>query len=318
MYQLRTFRNTDLVEIVSVWNRLMTGPNIASPLTNSEFDLFVLSKPYFNLQNLIVATDSQTGLIVGFLHCGFGPEDPKSFCRELNHDLGSIAMLCAPPDPQLLDQLIQAGIHRLQTLGCRVVYGGGRHPLNPFYWGLYGGSEFSGFLDSQPEIPEAFRRNGFKEAAASVLFEYDLAKTEPRHLKNVILKRESRVFVFDDENLQENWTALAIEAFHPLVVQILDKSETELIGRAGLWPMSVFGRKEGQSRIGLIDVMVHDDYRRKGYGRLLIAESIKCAIQLSYDVLCVQTDAANLSAVGLYEQSGFARVDTAKLFRLSL
>jgi ribosomal protein S18 acetylase RimI-like enzyme len=198
-----------------------------------------------------------------------------------------------------------------------VIYGGGRYPLNPFYWGIYGGSEFSGFLESQPATLQAFQRNGFKESASSVLFEFDLAKSEPRHLKNIMLKRESRVHILEDENPEENWSALAVEAFHPLVVQILDKAEKAVIARSCLWPMSVYGRREGVSRIGLIDVIVDDDHRRKGYGRLLITESIKCASGLSYDILCVQTDSTNLAAIKLYEQSGFERTETARLFRLA-
>ena len=316
MYQLRPFQNTDLAGIVSVWNRLMSGPNIAVPISNTEFDLFVVSRPYFFHRDLIVATYEKTGEIAGFVHCGFGPEDPLKFCRYLSHDLGTIAMLCAPHDPILEDQLIQAGIGHLKSLGSKVIYGGGRHPLNPFYWSIYGGSEFSGFLESQPATLESFRRNGFKESASSVLFEFDLAKSEPKHLKNIMLKRESRLQILEDENPEENWSALAVEAFHPLVVQILDKAEKAVIARSCLWPMSVYGRREGVSRIGLIDVIVDDEYRRKGYGRLLIAESIKCASGLSYDILCVQTDSTNLAAIKLYEQSGFVQTETARLFRL--
>lgn len=316
MYHLRPFQNTDLAGIVSVWNRLMSGPNVAVPLSNTEFDLFVLSRPYFNRQDLIVATQEQTGVIAGFVHCGFGPEDPQTYCRALSHDLGTIAMLCSPHDPNLEDQLIQAGVEHLKSSGCRVIYGGGRYPLNPFYWGLYGGSEFSGILDSQPSTLQAFQRNGFRESASSVLFEFDLAKAEPRHLKNIMLKRECRLQILEDENPEENWSALAVEAFHPLVVQILDKTEKAVIARACLWPMSVYGRIEEVSRIGLVDVNVEDDYRRKGYGRLLITESIKCASELSYDILCVQTDSTNLAAIKLYEQSGFVKTESARLFRL--
>ncbi len=294
----------------------MTGPNVGSPVTNGEFELFNLSRPYFDAAGLQVAIDEETRAIAGFVHSGFGPADPASFCRRLDRSMGTIAVVCAPADPEMEDSLIQAGINYLRKEGAGVIYAGGRFPLNPFYWGLYGGSEFSGVLDSQPELQAALVRNGFKESARSVLFEYNLAKAEPRHVKNIVLKRESRLSILEDDSLGCHWTELALEAFHPMNVEIRDRHDTRTLARSVLWPMALYGRRESVSRIGLIGVEVAPGHRRQGYGRLVVTESIKCAIELSYDVLCVQTDVTNTPAMGLYEGMGFSRSGSASLFRL--
>jgi ribosomal protein S18 acetylase RimI-like enzyme len=316
VFTIRPFRNNDVAGIVSAWNRLMTGPNIAQPISNNEFEIFVLSKPYFDATGLLVAVDDDSGRIAGFTHCGFGPADPDRFCRQLDQSLGTIAIVCSAGNAAMDDALIQAGIKYLREKGADVIYGGGRFPLTPFYWGLYGGSEFSGVLESQPEVQAAMMRNGLKESARSVLFEFNLAKAEPRHIKNIVLKRESQLMILDDDLPGGAWLALAIEAFHPIRVELQDRSGRQKVASSALWPMALFGRREGCSRIGLIDVEVDQAYRRRGFGRLLVTESIKCAMEQSYDILAVQTDATNSAAIKLYESMGFVRTETASLYRL--
>lgn len=317
MFHIRQFRNTDVPGIVDVWNKVLAGPNVAQPLKPNEFEILVFSRPYFLLQDLFVAEDQASGKIIGFAHCGFGPDDPVEFCCILDRSMGTIAMLCCPAQADLEDALIGHCINHMKSLGTQVIYAGGRYPLNPFYWSIYGGSEFSGFLESHQNVHPALLRNHFTKTAESVLFEYNLAKSEPRHVKNALLRRESRLVILEDENPRCLWTTLAIEIFHPLIIQVNEKNSEKSIARSTLWPMSMFGKKSDQSRIGLIDVWVDQEQRRRGYGRFIVTEAIKCAMELSYDVLCVQTDATNDSAIKLYESLGFERIESARFYRLN-
>jgi len=294
----------------------MIGPNVAGPISTSEFEMFVLSRPYFEAAGLIVATDDNTNQIIGFTHCGFGPADPTTFCRSVDKSLGTIALVCSGADESLQHALVQAGITHLKSQGAGVIYAGGRFPLNPFYWGLYGGSEFSGILAVESGLHAALVRNGFAESARSVLFEFNLAGAEPRHIKNIVLKRDSQLSIIEDDSLGCPWTELAIEPFHPMNVEIRKRHDKATVASAVLWPMLLYGRRDLRSRIGLISVDVAPENRRQGYGRLVVTEAIKCAMELSYDVMCVQTDATNLPAIKLYEAIGFKQVETASLYRL--
>ena len=317
MYEIRPFRNSDLAGLVSVWNRWMPGPNVAVPITTGEYDQLVLSRPYFEAGALLVAVDTQTRLIKGFAHCGFGPEEPSTFCMSLNRELGTIALICCPPGSPMTGDLVQASVDYLKTAGAKVIYAGARFPLNPFYWGLYGGSEFSGVLESQQDVITALLACGFQESAKTELFEFDLARPAPRHVKNAILRRECRLQSLDDKVFNCQWSELALEGFLPLSIEIHEKQGDALVADASLWPMSLYGRRTGQSRIGLFDVHVAPEHRRKGFGRLLLSEAIKCAADLSYDVMCVQTDSTNTAAVKFYGNSGFVSAGSARLFRLA-
>lgn len=316
MIRTRPFRNTDVVEIVTLWNRHMTSPSVAAPLSNSEFEQFVLSRPYFDSAGLILAVDSETGAAVGFVHCGFGPMDPADDCWKLDKTLGTIAVVCCGDNPAVAGTLVAAGVDWLKAAGSKVVYAGGRFPLNPFYWGLYGGSEFSGIIGAQAFLHPVIGGLDFRKVAESSLYEFDLTRPEPRHVNNAILKRDSRLIVREDDLAVASWTTLALESFRTISLKIAEKTSANRIATAVLWPMALYGRRDGQARIGLIDVFVEENYRRKGYGRLLLTEAIKCSTELGFRRLCVQTDAANAPADSLYRRLGFDQVESASLYRL--
>lgn len=316
MIRTRPFRNTDVVEIVALWNRYMTGPCVAAPLSNSEFEQFVLSRPYFEAAGMILAFDEATGAAEGFVHCGFGPRDPSVDCWSFDKTLGTIALICCGDRADVAETLIEAGKAWLRSEGSKVIYAGGRFPLNPFYWGLYGGSEFSGVLASQAFLHPVIAGQGFRKVAESTLYEFDLTRPEPRHVSNSILKRDSRFVLQEDDLAGTSWTALALESFRTISLKITDKAGAKRIASAVIWPMALYGRRDAEPRIGLIDVFVEDDYRRKGYGRLLLTEAIKCSAELGFRRLCVQTDASNAPADAMYRRLGFEAVQSAFLYRL--
>src|SRR4051794_24053219 len=87
----RTFLNSDPPALDALWNRALSAPATARPLSGHEFDLHVVCKPHFQADGLIVAERDRK--IVGFAHAGFGPEEPIESPQALNHALGTIGML---------------------------------------------------------------------------------------------------------------------------------------------------------------------------------------------------------------------------------
>ncbi len=56
-------------------------------------------------------------------------------------------------DPDRDDEALERGLIEtaeayLRERGASVIYAGGQAPVNPFYWGIYGGSECAGILSS--------------------------------------------------------------------------------------------------------------------------------------------------------------------------
>ncbi len=166
---------------------------------------------------MIVA--EREGRIVGFAHAGFGPDllgaSPRPF--ELCHELGTIAMLVVEPeldDPGVAFGLVDTARHYLRSRGAKVIYAGGLFPLNPFYWGLYGGSEGTGIPAEHRRFQTAVVECGFEPVSTTVLLEADLRVPEPRDPRTVVIRRMTQMEFVDDALPVDWWQNLALGDFH--------------------------------------------------------------------------------------------------------
>ena len=318
LIHLRPFRNSDIPALAKLWNRGAPASGSARPLSAHEFETHVVSRLGFEAEGLIVAESDRN--LVGFVHAGFGPDDSaKSPPLEITRAMGTIAMLVTLPgkdDEETEHALLQAAKAYLRGCGAQVIYAGGHDPLNPFYWGIYGGSEWAGIVDSHMSFHRAVTRDGFVPSASMVLLEADLSQTEPRDPKAVLTRRHTRVEIVQDVLPTSWWESLAIGEFRPTQFRLLLKNSDYEIARAMTWDMTWFGRFDGRSRIGLINVEVESTSRRKGYGRFLVGEILKHARTEATQIVAVQTRSTNTAAIALYESAGFQVVGGSTFYRL--
>lgn len=317
-FRFRPFQNGDPPSLVDLWNRGLPERGAARPLAAHEFDALVMGKLQFDRQGLVVA--ERDGRPVGFAHAGFGPAEPQGPSHRLDPEMGTLAMLVV--DPSLLDDaelgrgLIVEAERYLLSRGATVFYAGGCVPLNPFYWGLYGGSEFSGVVSGHVTFRKAVESAGYRPSATTVLLEADLSCwREPREPKSAFLRRQTRLEVLEDTLLPRWWDALALDPLRPTGFRLVSKADGSLLASAWTWDMAWFGR-DGKTRAGLVDMEVEPDHRRKGYGRHLIGEILRHARSQLIEVVSLQTGETNAPALALYESIGFAKVDTSLLYRL--
>jgi ribosomal protein S18 acetylase RimI-like enzyme len=313
----RKFRNGDPPALAALWNRAVPAHATARPLSGHEFDAHVVCRQHFDADGLIIA--ERDGRIVGFAHAGFGPEEPIGPPHHLGHALGTIAMLVVEADSadtELGRGLIAEAERYLRGHGAQVIYAGGQYPLNPFYWGLYGGSEWAGILSAHATFVRTVVEAGFEPVSTTVLLEADLSTPEPRDPRVVLIRRQARLEVTEDAMPGNWWEAMAIGEFRPTRYRLLSKADGGELAHATVWDMNWFGRGDGRSRIGLIDLEVNPAYRRKGFGRHLVAEILRQARNDMVALVEVQTRVTNVPALALYESLCFEPVETTLLYRL--
>jgi ribosomal protein S18 acetylase RimI-like enzyme len=315
--QIRPFRNTDPPALADLWNRALPAFGVVRPLSPHDLDALVFARILFDREGFLVA--DRGGEVVGFVHAGFGPVDPEGPSHRLDPGLGTIAMLAMDPgtdDPALERALVEAAEVYLRSRGARVLYAGGQHPLNPFYWGLYGGSEFGGVLGGHVAFHRAVGRAGYQPVARVAILERDLSRPEPPDPRLAIWKEQGRV-EFHEEVLPAGWwQALAIGAFRPTRVEVRDAQADTLLAQATTWEIAGgVDTGDGSSRTGVFGVEVHPAERRRGLGRFLLAEIAREARRQFADRLAIQTPETNTAALGLYAGAGFSRVETATLYR---
>ncbi|MBN1589697.1 MAG: hypothetical protein JW888_09290, partial [Pirellulales bacterium] len=146
MLHYRSFRNTDPPAIVDVWRSLGKETGLFQPMSVDLLEQFVMSRLYFDPAGLWLAWDDDRP--VGLAHAGFGPSDDR---QQIDPETGITCLLLARPDcprDEVAAGLLARCEEYLVARGAKTLYGGAIRPLNPFYFGLYGGSESSGILAS--------------------------------------------------------------------------------------------------------------------------------------------------------------------------
>jgi ribosomal protein S18 acetylase RimI-like enzyme len=234
--------------------------------------------------------------------------------------MGTVAMLLTEPsldDAELVRLLCVEAERYLRRRGASVFYMGGQFPLNPFYWGIYAGSEFSGVLDSHASFIRAATRVGYEPVASTVLLEADLNQPEPRDARAFMLRRLYRTEVSEDAMTVGWWEAQAIGLFRPSAYRLANRETDQIVAHATTWDFAGgAGVGDGRSRLCLTDLEVDPEHRRKGLGRYLVAEILRNGRSQMNDVICAQTSVTNEAALSLYNSLGFEQVDTSTLFRL--
>ena len=315
---LRPYRNGDSPALVNLWNRATPERGVVRPLSPHEFDALVIGRIGFDRQGLIVAEQHQR--VVGYVHAGFGPSQTNGPSHRRDVSMGTVAMLLVDPtlnDADVERKLLFAAERYLRGRGAQVLYAGGQAPLNPFYFGIYGGSEFSGILDGHNGFRSVVTRHGYQPAASTVILEIDLSRGDFKDPRALLFRRQLRLEAIEDVLPNGWWQALAIGLFRPTLFQLVEKATNLLVARATTWDIaSGYGIADGRTRTGLIEVEVSSAHRRKGYGRHLVSEILKHVRGRTTDVVCAQTSAMNTPALGLYRSIGFEPVEAATLYRL--
>jgi ribosomal protein S18 acetylase RimI-like enzyme len=315
----RPFRNFDPPALARLWNRATPETGAVRPLRVHELDTHAFGSACFDRAGLIVA--ERDGRIIGYVHAGFGPDDPVETTPPLTlcTGLGTITMLVvdAEPDaPSVARGLILEAERYLRSRGARVLYAGGQYPLNPFYWGLYAGSEGSGIPASHPVFPQALAALAYEPISTTVWLTLDLADAEARDPRAILIRRQTEIDIGEDASPSNWWENQALNEFHLTRFRLVARTDATEIGRLTAWDMNWFGRLDGQARLGLIGVEVAAAHRRRGYGRHLVSETLRWARERAINRIEVQTVATNLPALALYESLGFRPHDQSTVYRL--
>jgi ribosomal protein S18 acetylase RimI-like enzyme len=146
--------------------------------------------------------------------------------------------------------------------------------------------------------------------------EADLTAAEPRDPRAVLIRRQTQIEFVDDATPVNWWQNLALGDFQLVEARLLEKSGGAEIAHVLAWDMSWFGRRDCRARIGLIDLHVAPEHRRKGYGRFLVGDVFRQARENMVTRVAVQTSSTNEPALALYASLGFEPVEEATLYRL--
>lgn len=314
MIHYRTFRNVDPPGLAAIWRARNAERGLMQPMSGELFEQLVLSKPYFEGAGLIVALDDDRP--VAFVHAGFGPNDAEA---GISYSLGVICMLMVLPEYRRLGigkQLLEESERYLRSRGAQVLYAGEMQPLNPFYLGLYGGSELPGVLNSDAEAQRLYQAHGYHEVARCLVLHRDVREFRPIvNRQQVLIRRKATVQVTNDPPPSSWWDACTFGSFERTRFDLVSNEGGQRWATATLWSMEPLSTSWGVRAVGLINFEVDRAHRREGLATYLLGDAFRQLREQGVGLIEAQTMQDNLPARGLYGKLGFREVDQGVVYR---
>lgn len=314
MIRYRPFLNHDPPAIAEIWRGQPPRRGLVQPMSPQLFEQHVLSKCYFDRFGLILALDDDQP--VGIVHAGFGA---RADLATLGSEQGATCLLLTVPRPdqeQIAAELLAQGEEYLRQRGVREWFGGPAYPVNPFYLGLYGGSEQNGILASDAATCELYRRSGYEEARRSIVLQRGLAGFRPTvDRRQMQLRRQYQVEPIVDPPTANWWEACLWGETERTRFNLCQRGGGAPLGHVMLWDMQPLAGSWGVRAAGLTELEILTTTRRQGLALFLLGETFRQLLAQGVTLVEVQVSQDNRAALNLYAKLGFEEVDQGIVFR---
>lgn len=308
MISYRTFRNSDPPRIVELWNTSAPGRGWGQIANCDYLEQLIFAKTYFDPAGLVLAFDDQW--LVGFAHAGFGSDETQS---QLDPAHGVIAAILVRPEARrkhIGAELLRRSENYLIDHGARTLFAGGVHPCNPFYLGLYGGSESPGILSSDAAALDFLKSQGYKVVEKVRCFQRRLQRAPTVEDTRLPLLRREIEILAEPWPMPDNWwQGCTMGPLATLRYEMVERTTRQLVGSAWAWKMDSFERKTGVATFGITNFRILPERRQHGFGTLLLHSMMRHLFEEGVGLIEVQTMEHNEAAVKLYGKLGFEEVD---------
>jgi ribosomal protein S18 acetylase RimI-like enzyme len=312
--QYRSFRNTDPPHLVDIWNESFSSRGIARLRHSSVLERHAFAKPYFDSQGLILAEED--GQRLGFVHAAFGPNQRET---QLSKHQGVICVLAVRPSQQghgIGGELLRRGEAYLRERGAQTVYAGLRRSLGPFYFGIYGGSDLPGVLNSEPAAAAFLEGQGYRPLETTLVFQrYFDRPINVADGRFTALRRRFDVRIVPRVALGTWWQECVIGLVEPVEFRLEEKLTGKVAARAVAWEMEAFSWTWNSPAVGLLDLQVRDDLRRQGLGKFLLTQILRYLQDQYFGVSEVHIPDTNQAMIGLCKSVSFEQVDIGRSYK---
>ena len=313
MIRYRPFLNCDPPAISEIWCAQPPQRGLMQPMTPAVLDQLVLAKPYFDRDGLIVA--EQDGKPVGFAHSGFAAAADGN---GLDHNSGTTCLVMLAPGEQLVEvgqQLLEKSEAYLTQRGSQKIYAGAHDGLAPFYFGLYGGCQLAGVLETDVAQTRIFRRAGYTEQRRTRVLHRDLAGYRPVVNREIMhLRRQCQLQRIGDVLATNWWEAASLGQIDQVRYELAPRNGDDPLGMVGFWDIEPLASTWGVHAMGLLNFKVHDDQRRATLATFLLGEAIRELQSFGVTLVEVQAEETDTELFEVCMKLGFQQVDTGIQF----
>ena len=313
MVDFRTFQNTDPPQILKLWHTSNLGPSAAEGFPCDILELTVYSRPYFDRNGLILATDANS--VVGMVHAGFSATKDES---QLDRSRGVISSLVVLPEyrrKSIGQQLVKKAESYLRSRGANEITAGAGPNGNGFYHAIYGGLEPSGFSSESAAWDEFFSSCGYEPGPVTSVLHRDLDNGRDPIDARLIRNRRRLKMLITDRISDHSWWWYARHSHQDtLQIELIDRSSNKTVATGQIVGLDIYIPKWGVRAVGIRDVTVSENERGQGYAFSLVLETCRQLREQSIRLVEVQIEEGNDAALRLATAARFEPVANLKTF----
>lgn len=238
MRSIRSFLNVDTPALAKIWHLHQQAYKSKSDCTVAAWDHAVLAKPFFRNDQLLVAVDSQEG-VVGFIHYGRNPQ-----ARSLGKDVGILHRLCVRPGEDqdaVAAELIAETFSNLVKDDLNRCVGTGAFHDSIYYIAIAEGDGFLGVNSNDTRLLRWMQQAGFRPIQATECWELSLPHFKPPMDRNQIqVHRNSLVSRILGDSQSDWWHNVVYGHCDVTRFQLVTKSNPNAVLRVDFWTPEVF------------------------------------------------------------------------------
>ena len=279
-------------------------------------DVVNFAQPYFDRHGLIIAFENSN--VVGFVHAGFGCNADET---ELSHNDGVICAIMVHPDCRrqgIGRELVNRAERYLHESGATTIHAGPAAPRDPFYFGLYGGSQPAGFLQSDVHAAVFWKSLGYVPFECHRIYQRDLNQTrDPVSLRLSNIRRKTELAIVDRWEAPSWWWTTRFGRLDSLRFQLIRKGGDveDPFASLTILGLDLYLPKWEKRAVGLSGLFVPEQHRRQGYGQTLVLEVCRRLRQELITCLEAHAPETNPACSAAYESAGFVQVDVGVVYR---
>lgn len=308
MIEYRSFRNYDPPHLNRLWQQAGLGQGAARNLSlDLSFDMVNFSQRYFDPAGLLIATDNEVP--IGFCHAGFGSDAEG---RDLSFQIGIICAVIVHPQYRrqgIGRELVSRATQYLKSKGARRIQAGQSPGLDPFYFGMYGGAQPTGFLESDAAAAPFFQNLGFVPSSRYSMLTRSMFDKDPVSFRMTMVRRKWEIVLVDHPEPCSFWWMARFGRMDALACVLVPRGGGKPVAGCTVVGLDLYVPSWNEQAIGIAELWVDDMQRRKGLGQTILIDVIKRLRQENVQrvVACSQT--SDEAAQAVFRSVGFSAID---------